>query len=148
MFDTAKMDGAADRPAGPSAAVDVSKMDVEQLLALRGQVDAALPATKLTDLNLEKEIVLQYLTIKDMLRGLLNDKDTPANQKAQVANSCESVLDRLMKMQKAMYSTERVKAMEKALIRAVRTLPEAARLQFFEDYERFYVEADEAKPGG
>ena len=65
----------------------LSTLDLGELLALRSQIDARLPMTQLSEMNLEEELVRQYLTVQAVQTACLADSETPANQKAQVANS-------------------------------------------------------------
>ena len=39
---------------------DIDNMSVEELLALRAEIDARLPATSLKDMNLEKELIIPH----------------------------------------------------------------------------------------
>jgi hypothetical protein len=137
LFNAEKLDGPLPSPA---KGYDLDKMDVAELLELRQRIEARLPARKLEDIDLEQEIVFQYQGSKALLAKVTGDDGTPANQKAQVANSCASVLDQLLKMQTRIYSAERIKAIEQALVKAVKTLPVEAQQQFFVDYERISAE--------
>lgn len=123
-------------PAAPI--VDLAPFQLDDLLALRSQIDARLPARALADLDLEEELVIQFQQTKGLLNRVMIDENVPANQKAQVINSCASVLGQITKMQTELYSAERVKALEAALIKALLTLPEATQLAFFIEYERLY----------
>lgn len=142
MFDNEKFEAL---PAKVEKLWDVAKMALPDLLRLREEVNAALPATKLVDLNLEEEVVIQYLHAKALMAEVAEDKDTPANQKAQVANSCQAILDQLTKRQLELYGTERVKAIEQCLIRVLKRLTEEQQRDFFADYEQTYRAALDAK---
>lgn len=131
-------DDALDSPEPPSD--PLAELDTAGLLDLRGRIDAHLPALKLTDLNLETEIVLQYQRAKALLGRVIADTKIPTNQKAQVANSCMAILEQLVKMQGKLYSAERFKAIEQCLIKALKTLPREAQEKFFVDYERIHAE--------
>lgn len=123
-------------PAAPI--VDLAPFSLDELLALRAQIDARLPATALADLDLEEELVIQFQQTKGLLNRVIADENVPANQKAQVTNSCSSILGQITRMQTELYSAERVKALEAALIKSLLTLPEPAQIQFFAEYERLY----------
>jgi hypothetical protein len=138
VIDQKKLDAMPETVQGP---VEIEKLPLQDLLALRARVHAALPATRLVDLNLETEVIVQFLQVKALLQDVLTEGDTPANQKAQVANSCQAILDQLTKRQLQLYGTERVKAIEQCVIRCMKKLPDAAQRAFFEDYERTYMEA-------
>ena len=127
-------------PPTPAAPPPVETMTLEQLLDLRAQVQARLPM-KLTDLNLEAELVLQYQQGKVLLNLVTSDKDTPANQRAQVQNSCAATLEALSKLQLKIYTAERLKKIEQILIKVVKAhLPAEAQAAFFDAYERSYEE--------
>ena len=67
---------------------------------------------------------------------VIDDMDTPANQKAQVANSVVSTLAQLVKMQEDLRRDERLKRIESVLLEVIKTLPEETKAAFFEEYER------------
>lgn len=110
-------------------------MEIEDLLSLRDEIDARLPATKLTDINLAEELVLQFQKVKAMQAKVL-DSNTSAQQKSAVANSCASTLAQLVKMQTDLYNAERMKMIEQAVIQVMRDQPEHIQLAFFDKYER------------
>lgn len=136
MFDPEKL---SSPPSKPPDINDVALMSVAQLLELRGKIDARLP-TKLSDLNLETEIIMQLHRTKELMNTTLSGSDnvTPANQKAQVVNSCSAQLEQLIKMQVKLYSAERIKGIEQMVIRALRTLPREAQEAFFAEYDAIY----------
>ncbi len=114
----------------------VEDYSVAQLLALRAEIDAALPATELGDLNLDQELVRQYLVTQALQTKILADSDVPANQQAQVLNACAGILENLQKTQEKFYRQERFKKIELALIKVLRKLPEETVAEFMEEYER------------
>lgn len=118
--------------------VDLDGMSLNQLLTLRMRIDEKLPARALKDVDLEEELVIQFQQTKLLLNASLEDDDVPANQKAQVNNSCAGLLKQLTEMQTQLYSAERVKALESALIKALVVLPEVTQKAFFAEYERIY----------
>ena len=89
----------------------------------------------LADLNLEKELVEQYLKIKTIMDEVVHDDRVPANQRAQVANSVVGALQQLHKLQEDMQREERLKIMEACLIDALKVLPDKTKEEFFEYYE-------------
>jgi len=131
MFDNKKP---VPKPQG-GANLRIGTMGEAQLLALRAEIDELLPAVALSDLDLERELVLQYRTVKAMQATILVDEDVQANQKAQVAGQCASTLAQLTKMQTDFYTAERLKAIETALIRLLKSWPKELTLKFFEEYE-------------
>ena len=115
---------------------DLDGMDVDELIELRDEIDARLPATKLADLNLAEELVLQFQKVKHLQTKVLQEVKTSAQQKAAVANSCASALSQLVKMQTELHNAERLKMIEQALIQVMRDQPESIQQAFFEKYER------------
>jgi hypothetical protein len=109
--------------------------DLDGLLRLRQEIDGMLPARALKDLNLEEELVVQFLAVKSLQTSVLTDEMTPANQKAQVAGQVASTLQQLVKMQTDLRKDEQLKRMETALMSALGLLPLEARELFFEEYE-------------
>jgi hypothetical protein len=137
LFDLSKGKGPLDSDYARGEPVELEKLSLTELLALRAEIDELLPARQLSDLNLEEEVLLQFQQTKALYTRVAEDKNTPANQKAQVANSCTTILDQLIKMQRRLYAAERVKAMESALIKSLRELgEERVSARFFEIYER------------
>ena len=118
------------------ASYNWKSMPVELLLQYRAEIDAALPATKLSDLNLEEELVIQYLETKALQASVIGDDETPANQKAQVANACSSILQQIVKCQAELHNAERFKTIEMILIKHMKRLPRDVVAAFLEDYER------------
>lgn len=110
----------------------------ESLLILRQRIDAKLTETKLGDINLERELVLQYTQTKLFLASILEDKSIPANQRAQAINSCSAILQHLIKMQTDLYGAERLKAMEAACIKAMKTMAPEAQEVFLSRYHDYY----------
>lgn len=106
------------------------------LLALRAEIDAALPPARLSAMNLEEELVLQFKTAKALQTITLGEATTEANKKAQVVNTTAATLQALVKMQADFYTAERFKRIELLLIETLRTLPQDAVADFFERYER------------
>lgn len=125
--------------------VPLEKLDLNELLDLRSQIDERLPPRRLADLDLEEEVMLQFARTKLLYNNVIADGGTPANQRAQVANSCTAILDQLIKMQTRLYDAGRVQALEQALVRTMREQPEAVQERFFELYERNLAAAAVAK---
>lgn len=114
---------------------NLASMGEAALLDLRAQIDACLPVKSLKDLDLERELVLQYQTVKALQNIILNDGEVPVNQRAQVANSCASTLDALVKMQEKYATGERLKQIEARLIETLNRMPENTTKDFFSWYE-------------
>lgn len=138
-----------DLPGGPSRApaakthslqIDLTGMPVAELLSLRSQIEQLLPARDLKDMDLARELVLQVMALQQMQQTVLRDDDTPANQKAQVANSLSAALINLVKLQVDVYSSERFKSVESVLISVLQTLPIEAQERFIGAYETALAE--------
>lgn len=115
--------------------VNLDLLTPDELLELRKEIDQRLPTSSLNDLNLEKELVLQLLTVQKLQREVLAESDIPANQKAQTVNAVAANLATLAKLQTEVYTSERLKKVEQALIEALQTLPESAQEEFLAHYE-------------
>lgn len=104
-------------------AAALSSATIQDLLAIRAEVERRLPNANLRDLDLHRELVLQVLALQQLQGTVLDDPDTPANQRAQVANSLSAALTTLVKVQQDVHNTERLKRLENALIEYVNALP-------------------------
>ena len=111
-------------------------MPVDQLMALRAEIDAYLPVRDLQDINLSRELELQVQALQALQLRVMNDMDTPANQIAQCANSLSAALVNLVKVQLDVFTSERLKKIEAILIECVKDLPSEAQIAFFDAYER------------
>lgn len=114
---------------------ELEHLSVSELMELRQEIQNKLPASSLQDMDLEQELVYQFLTVKDLQNEGFKDDRTPLNQKAQVANSVAATLGDLVKMQKGLYTSERFKAIEALLIQAIKKLPRDVAEAFISDYE-------------
>lgn len=121
---------------GVSNKIDLSKLDEEDLLILRSQIDDLLPVKRLADVNLEEELMLQLRTAQALQSRVIKDDLTPANQKAQVIGSVASTIQNLVKMQLEYYTPERLKHIESALIATLNEWPAEMTQKFFEQYEK------------
>lgn len=119
---------------GKTSAPLLDDMGVGDLLMLRADIDARLPATKLSQMNLEEELVIQFLTVKELQNDVLNSNEE-ANKKAQVANTVAATMQQLVKMQTELHTAERLKEIESRLIRCLNKVPEQYLREFFEWYE-------------
>lgn len=126
-----------DTDAGPTTGqrLQIDLLSEEQLLELRAEIDQLLPTKALTDLNMERELVLQLTTVQHLQMAVLRDKSVPANQKAQTVNSVAASLQALAKLQTEVYTSERLKTLEHILIKTLQTLPTAAQEEFLQAYE-------------
>lgn len=90
---------------------------------------------KLSDINLESELLGQYEKVCKLQKDVIDDEDTPVNQRAQVANAVASTLQQLLKMQTEFYTSERFKALEALMIKALKKMPQEAAEAFVAEYE-------------
>jgi hypothetical protein len=118
-----------------SLQVDLTGMPVAELLELRAQIDEKLPVKDLADVDLNRELVLQMLQTQRLQSDVLKDADTPANQRAQVANAVAAIIAQLAKLQAELYTSERLKRIEGYLIESLQQLPTVAQAKFLELYE-------------
>lgn len=116
--------------------LDLDRLSLAELYALRDEIDVKLPPTNLRDLNMEQELVMQYHRTKALQEETNQADDVPTNQRAQVANTVANTLQRVVDMQGKVYNAEQFRKMEAALARALRTLPIEAQNVFFEAYEK------------
>lgn len=107
----------------------------EELLSIYDEVQKRLPSLKLSEMNLEKELLIQFHTVRGLQTRVMDDEDIPVNQRAQVANTVASSINKLSELQKEIYSTERFKMIEGLLIRTLTKLPEEVAEKFISDYE-------------
>ena len=119
----------------------LNSMSQADLRRLRGNIDRLLPSNDVSSLNLEDELVQQYIKTRDLMDATLLDEACPANQKAQVCNSVVTILGQLVKLQEDLKREQTVKIMEATLIEAIKTLPEEVKGVFFAEYERMAAKA-------
>lgn len=115
---------------------ELGAMTVAELLSLRASIEALLPAVDLSQMDLEKELVLQFLKVKALQETVLEpDSGIPANQIAQVSNSVAQTLNNLVSMQAKLHTAERLKEIEARLIKTLNKLPPEHLQEFFDWYE-------------
>lgn len=116
--------------------IDLDSLEVVQLLTLRAKIDQRLPTSKLQDVDMSEELVLQMMAIKALQADVSEDRSVPANQRAQVANSLSAALVNLVKLQSDVYTSERFKRMEQFLVDFLNSVGDMAkRRELFERYE-------------
>ena len=114
---------------------DIHELSLSERIDLYNGIKQSLPPHNLKDLNLAEELVLQYMRVKELQTAVLADMDTPANQKAQVANSVSSTLAQLTKLQTDLHTAERFKLIETHLVKTLKDFPELSEA-FLDEYER------------
>lgn len=87
-----------------------------------------------TEINLETELLAQYVRAQRLLHEASYDDTIPLSQKAQTINSATSILGALTKSQAELYSTERIKKIERCLVETLKKFPEM-QANFFALYE-------------
>lgn len=129
-------DGEKTRISGdkPKYLLNWRRMTTAELLKARQEIDQHLPPAELSEMNLEKELIMQYRTACTLQTDVLADDEVPRNQQAQVLNAVTASLDRLTKLQADLYTTERYKGLEQILIRHLKSLPEDTAKAFLADY--------------
>jgi hypothetical protein len=132
------------KPKAAELADPLEGLDDEQLLALRHRLDKKLNLD-LTKLNLADELGSQYRAGTLLLSSVQEDKDVPANQRAQVFNSVSAMLEKIVKQQKIVYSAERLKRFESAFIKVLEELPLDLKRKFFDMYGEFLQEEKPAE---
>lgn len=110
----------------------------EELRRIKAQIESLLPArsSDLAGMDMGQELMQQYRVVLELQQEALNDLETPANQKAQVAGQVKSTLNDLVRMQTEFYTAERFRAIESMLIRYMKTLPIEEAKVFLDEYER------------
>lgn len=119
-------------------------LDEEGLLELRAKIDGRLQLD-LEDLDLSKELSLQYRAGKALLNSVNTDESVPANQRSQVFNSVNNMLEKIVKQQGVVFDAERLKRFESSFLRVLEELgTDDARRKFFDLYGE-YLQQDTAK---
>lgn len=94
-----------------------------------------ITATRLEDLNIADELLIQYKNAVNLLEAAQHDADIPANQKAQLLNSISAIITNISKTQTDVYNAERLKTLENTLISTLKDFPEV-KSTFLDAYER------------
>jgi hypothetical protein len=94
-----------------------------------------IQANTLKDLDLDKELLDQYQSAKQLLKDVQYEEGVPLNQKAQITNTITSILQAIIKMQQDLYNIEKIKLIENVLIETLKE-HETLRDAFIEKYEQ------------
>lgn len=105
------------------------------LLEYYANIRQALGDRSLATVDMEKELVIQMQLATALQSRTLNDEGTPPNQKASVLNATTKVLQQLSELQNAVYTSERLKNIERLLIKSVQTLAPAQQKSFMAGYK-------------
>ena len=123
---------------------EIDHLGVADLLALRAQIEVLLPATDLGDLDLSKELVSHFLVVKELMNDSMDEESVQVNQKAQLINSCASILQQMAKSQADLYNAERIKKIEQSVIEALKQTDEDVIDRFFMIYEELLEKASDS----
>lgn len=119
----------------------LEQMSQSELRRLSAAIGKLLPTDKLSELNLESELVEQYNKIKGIMDEVLGDTGVQTNQKGQIANAVVSALKQLAQMQEDLQRQETLKIMEACLIEVVTTFAPEEQAKFYAEYERIATKA-------
>jgi len=114
--------------------VQLDNFSLHDLLKLKADIERRLPARTLRDISMERELLLQWMASQELQNQVLQDEATPANQRAQVANSTAGILQQLAKLQIEVHTSERLKKIEMILIECLGTLPMEVQEKFLSAY--------------
>mgnify|MGYP001366474435 CR=1 FL=1 len=93
-------------------------------------------AVTIRDLNLEQELVEQYVKTKELMRDTFANEDMEGTKKATVCNALVAVLRQLVALQEDLKLQQSLKLMEHVLIDVIKILPQATKDEFFKTYEQ------------
>ena len=124
---------------------EIENLGVQDLIALKTQIENRLPAIELSDLNLEKELVAHFLVVKETMADAMEDDGIPANQKAQLMNSCATLLTQMAKVQTELYNAERIKKIEQAVIETLKKTDGEVINTFLSIYEELLEKNSDGK---
>lgn len=110
----------------------VDTLSQEQMMNLRHHLDMELQI-EINQLNLTEELGLQYRQGKILLNKTQEDSSVPANQKAQVFNSVQAQLDKIVKLRSQVFSQERLKRFEGALLKVLEQIGTDRQKEVFLD---------------
>lgn len=122
-----------------AADIDISLYNTTELYALRARIDARLPPTDINELDLEEEVVRQFMQVRDLQAQVLNGNEE-ANKKAAVINACTNALQALAKLQVELHTAERFKKIENLLIKHLKLLPVEVAESFMDQYQNLILE--------
>ena len=86
------------------------------------------------EIDVASELESAFWTAKRLLEAAEHDEGTPLNQKAQIIGSLNTVLSSITKLRAELYSAERNRLMETALINTLKMHPQLQKA-FMADYE-------------
>ena len=116
----------------PVDSIDLSQYTPAELTRLKGKVEARLPQPE--SLDLQAELIAQFQSAKALFVEAQQDRDTPVNQLASVCNTAAALLKQLAATQIDLYTAERNRCMEAALIDLLKEADPEDREAFLADY--------------
>lgn len=95
-----------------------------------------LPETgSLKNLDWDAQLYINYARAANYLEQVREDEGIPPNQVAQLMNTLTAILKEIVRLQTELYSAERVKKLEAAMIEAIKLAPVESQNSFFDAYE-------------
>lgn len=118
----------------PAESLPIDHYTLAELITLRDRINSLLPNAD--SLNLQQELILQFISAKELFKRAQLDDETPLNQVAQVINSTTAILKQLTDAQIKLYTAERNRALEQALIELLKESDPEACQEFMEEYTK------------
>ena len=107
----------------------VASADQTELMRLYKLIQVELDLD-VNNINLTEALALQFKQGQQFADEILHDKNTPANQRAQVYNTVNASVEKIAKMRGMIMNQERLKRYETAVLKAIEVFktsyPEAA----------------------
>lgn len=90
---------------------------------------------KIEDLDLDKELYVQYAKAKNLQEATELDEATPLGQKVTANNSIVAILEKIVKTRTDLYNAQTVARIESILIQTLKDFPEVKE-QFLKAYRK------------
>lgn len=116
----------------------LDSMGKAERLDLRAQLDASLKLD-LKELDLGQELGFTFQQARALYDEVNGDEKTPANQRSQILNTLTGILQGIVKTQTELYNIERLKRLESAMLKALKTLPAENQAAFMDLYAQYLV---------
>lgn len=117
----------------------VHDLNDEQRATLRHELDMMI-GIGIAEIHIGDELGLQYRQGKMLLESIMSDKNVAPNQKAQVFNTLQAQLEKMIKLRQMVFSQERLQRYEKAVLRCIEALGTDAAKESFLDLYGSYLE--------
>jgi len=105
----------------PAESVPLAQYSTAELLTLKRRIEKLLPASEISELNIEQELVSAYTATKETLEA---SEDSAINHKATLTNTLVAQLKALAELQKSHYSASRLQKFEQALTNIIKDNPD------------------------